>query len=135
MGGDPPQVHRVRAAPLLPSPHRAPPAGSPSREASPAKPNSLGFAPPARRTGLTAADAAARGCGQEPFVEVTECAAFKQGSALLIVANFVLNIVQYEILPDPGTVLFLLFDRLDMAFTIVTNPTPIAPISGIIATT
>ena len=75
------------------------------------------------------------GCVQEPFVEVTECAAFKQGSALLILANFVLNIVQYEILPDPGTVLFLLFDRLDMAFTIVTNPTPIAPISGIIATT
>jgi hypothetical protein len=71
-----------------------------------------------------------RGGAQEPFLRATECAAFKQTSALLIVLNFALNIAQYEMLPDPDSFLYLLFDRIDMAFTLVTA-SPILPLLAI----
>ncbi len=71
-----------------------------------------------------------RGGTQEPFLRATECAAFKQASALLIVLNFALNIAQYEMLPDPDSFLYLLFDRIDMAFTLVTA-SPILPLLAI----
>jgi hypothetical protein len=56
---------------------------------------------------------------QEPFLQLTESMPFKYFSAFLIVSNFVLNIVQFEILPVDGSYESVLFDRLDTTFTLV----------------
>jgi len=56
---------------------------------------------------------------QGPLLRLSESTAFKHCSALLIILNFAINIVQHELLPPPGTDLAVRFEQTDKAFTLV----------------
>ena len=60
---------------------------------------------------------------QEQARRVIESSSFQKFSALLIVVNFLTNVIQTETLPQAGSYDFRLFQSLDLAFTmVVTRP-------------
>jgi hypothetical protein len=59
---------------------------------------------------------------QEQARRVSESLYFQQLFGLLIVINFVINVIQTETLPPAESYEFRLFNGLDLAFTMVVPP-------------